>query len=203
MFKNKKFGFGIVLIFSMVLVACGRDVSTVENALEGTWTMTDAYVNGEPLVDVLRDSAALFDFDESEITTNEDGEVAYDLDLFYEEGLLTIVDSEGDARQTTYEVLSANEEDDTMRIEFSLEEEGTKIVLQEDITFSGDERENRTSNVNIVDIQLEEDPSNTSSELEQEFEEFGQELVRELVRSIELTLHFDFVSEEAPVEIQE
>lgn len=199
---GKKFGLVFVAVFSMVVAACGRDVSTVENALEGTWTLTDAYMNGEPLVDLLRDNAAWFNLDEAEITTNEAGEVEYDLDLYYEEGLLTIVDSEGESRQTTYEILSTDEENHTMRIEFAIEEEGTIFVLQQDITFEGEERESNSSSVNIVDIQSE-GTSNASSELEQALEHAGLELVREIFQSLEFTLHFDYVSEEAPAEMQE
>ncbi len=35
---------GLMVLFSVVLVACGRDVSTVEDALEGHWTVEDARI---------------------------------------------------------------------------------------------------------------------------------------------------------------
>lgn len=198
----KKLGISLVVFLSVVLVACGRDVSSVEQALEGTWTISEAYLNNEPLVDVLEENAAWFDIDESDFTTNEDGEVEYDVACYYNEGVLQVVNSDGETIETDYNVLSADDEKGTMRLEYTIAEEDVTVVLQEDVTFIGEERETKTSAIHILDIQMALEASETATEVEEQWEVLGQEIVRELLRSIELTLHFDYVGEEAPAAVQ-
>ncbi len=200
--KKKTVRLGLILFFSIFLAACGRDISTVESALEGQWTMTDAFMNGEPLAVALQENAEWFGVEEEDVLTDENGEVVYDVHYYYEEGTMTIVDNEGETTQIPYEVLSTDEENNTLRIEYTMEEEDLSLVIQEDMTFTGEERESKTSQWHIVDVVVEPSNSSQQSELERELEQFGQELAIQVFQSIEFSFHFDYVSEEAPAELQ-
>lgn len=199
-FILKKMKVGIIVLFSMVLVACGRDVSTVEEALEGHWRMNDAQLNGEPLVELLSQNTDWIDIDESEWTTHEDGQQEMDVDYFYHEGLLTIVNSENEQTELPYEVISTNEENDSLTLEYEYADESIELTLQDELTFTGDERQDLSSNLNIVDVVILEDPTEELTELEQQWSQFGENIVLEIVKNINLEFSFDFVEEtEAPV----
>ena len=194
----KKKYLGFLVLISFVLMACGRDTSTVDTALLGTWELTDSYVNGEPLDEVLQDNPAFLDIDESFIGTNPEGNVVIHLEAYYEEEMLSLVDGDGNVQQTQYETLSMNEERNEILLAYEIEEEDIVFVLHEESTFEGEERKRRISTVRVVDMHPVEAQPLADTELEQELQQFGFELVQEMIQNIELTLHFDFVSEEAP-----
>lgn len=193
--KNK-WRLGMLVLFSVVLIACGRDVSTVEDALEGQWTMTNAEMNGEPLVELLVENSEWFDIDESDLTRTEDGQLEMAIDFYYNEGILTIVNSDGDQVETPYEVLSADDEAGTMRLAYTLADEELQVDVEEDITFVGEERESRTSAVNVVDVEIPTTATSEGTELEQQWENLGQEIAREMLQNIEFSFDFDYVPEE-------
>lgn len=193
--KNK-WRLGMLVLFSVVLIACGRDVSTVDDALEGQWTMTNAEMNGEPLVELLVENSEWFDIDESDLTRTEDGQLEMAIDFYYNEGVLTIVNSDGDQVETPYEVLSADDEAGTMRLAYTLADEELQVDVEEDITFVGEERESRTSAVNVVDVEIPTTATSEGTELEQQWENLGQEIAREMLQNIEFSFDFDYVPEE-------
>lgn len=203
MFRNKKIYLGFLMLMSLLLIACGRDVSTVDTALLGTWELTESYVNGERLDEVLQNNPTFLDLEESLITRDAEGDVEIHLDAYYEEEMLSLVDGDVNVQQTTYEILSMDEENDEIILEYAIEEEDIVFVLQEDITYEGEERESRISTVRVVDMHPVEAQPVADTELEQELQELGFELVQEMIQNIELTLHFDYISEEASSELGE
>lgn len=195
----KKMKRGILVLFSLVFVACGRDVSTVEEALEGHWHMNSAQLNGEPLVELLSQNNEWIDIDEDDWTTTEEGQQEMDVDYYYNEGILTIVNSENEQIKLPYEVIATNENNGSMTLEYVYADEDIEFTLQDELTFTGEERENLTTNLNIVDVVMPEDPTEELTELEQQFSQFGENFVFEIIKSISLEFSFDFVEEaEAP-----
>lgn len=202
--KKKKYsqsiGLGIMILFSVVLVACGRDVSTVEDALEGHWTVEDARMNGEPLEEALDQYDEMLDIDSEAITTTEEGQTEIDLDFYYQEGHLTIVNNKGEQTVFPSEVINRDEENNTIVLEHVMDEEQGTIKLNEEVTFADEERESLTSHINITDIDLEEEaPAEERSELEEELYQLGQDFVLEIFRNINLEFDLNYVDdEEAP-----
>lgn len=195
----KKMKTGIIVLFSLVFVACGRDVSTVEEALEGHWHMNSAQLNGEPLVELLSQNNDWIDIDEGDWTTTEDGQQEMDVDYYYNEGLLTIVNSENEQIKLPYEVIATNENNGSMTLEYVYADEEIEFTLQDELTFTGEERENLSTRLNIVDVVMPEDPIEELTEIEQQFSQLGENFVFEIIKSIQLEFSFDFVEEaEAP-----
>lgn len=191
---------GIMILFSVVLVACGRDVSTVEDALEGHWTVEDARMNGEPLEEALAQYDELLNIDSEAITSTEEGQTEIALDFYYQEGNLTIVNKQGEQTVFPSEVINRDEENNTLVLEHVLDEEQGTIKLNEEVTFADEERESLTSHISVTDIDLEEEaPSEERSGLEEEMYQLGQDFVLEIFRNINLEFDLNYVDdEEAP-----
>ena len=201
--KNNLFkfmGIGMAVLLSLVLVGCGRDVSTVEGALEGHWMVTDARVNGQPLEEAIAEYDDALDFDSDAITTSEEGQTEIDIDFYYDEEILTIVNAEGDQFQLPYEVLSADEENNAMTLEYLVEDEEADLKLTDEIAFIGEDRDSILSTINIVDVNLKEAESEEQrTELEEEFYQFGQDFVLEIFRNLNIEFDLDYVDDaEAP-----
>lgn len=204
--KKNKLLVGIVAIFSLVLVACGRDVSTVENAIEGHWTMTDARLNDRPLEEAIEEYDELFDANSESTTEAEEGQADLDVDLYRDGEVLTLVNADGEQTRLPYEVISSDEENNTLTLEYNLEEEDMDLRLNEVVEFLDEERESITSSVNIVDMTMKNqaDTEEASSELEQELEQFGEELATEFLRSMNFEFDQQYVDDaEAPQEQNE
>lgn len=201
--KNNLFkfmGIGMVILLSLVLVGCGRDVSTVEGALEGHWTVTDARVNGQPLEEAIAEYDDVLDIDSDSFTTSEEGQTEIDIDFYYDEEILTIVNAEGDQFQLAYEVLNADEENNAMTLEYLVEDEEADLKLTDEIAFIGEDRDSILSTINIVDVNLKEAESEEQrTELEEEFYQFGQDFVLEIFRNLNIEFDLDYVDDaEAP-----
>ena len=128
--------------------------------------MTEDYVNGEPLDEVLQDNSTFLDIDESFIGTNPEGNVVMHLEAYYEEEMLSLGDGDGNVQQTHYEILSMDEERDEILLAYEIEEEDIVFVLQEESTFEGEERESRISTVRVVDMHPVEAQPLADTELE-------------------------------------
>lgn len=193
-------GIGMVILLSLVLVGCGRDVSTVEGALEGHWTVTDARVNGQPLEEAIAEYDDVLDIDSDSFTTSEEGQTEIDIDFYYDEEILTIVNAEGDQFQLAYEVLNADEENNAMTLEYLVEDEEADLKLTDEIAFIGEDRDSILSTINIVDVNLKEAESEEQrTELEEEFYQFGQDFVLEIFRNLNIEFDLDYVDDaEAP-----
>ena len=100
--------------------------------------MTEDYVNGEPLDEVLQDNPTFLDIEESFIGKNPEGNVVIHLEAYYEEEMLSLVDGDGNVQQTHYEILSMDEERDEILLAYEIEEEDIVFVLQEESTFEGE-----------------------------------------------------------------
>lgn len=201
--KNNLFkfmGIGMAVLLSLVLVGCGRDVSTVEGALEGHWTVTDARVNGQPLEEAIAEYDDVLDIDSDSFTTSEEGQTEIDIDFYYDEEILTIVNAEGDQFQLAYEVLNADEENNAMTLEYLVEDEEADLKLTDEIAFIGEDRDSILSTINIVDVNLKEAESEEQrTELEEEFYQFGQDFVLEIFRNLNIEFDLDYVDDaEAP-----
>lgn len=197
--KKKNFqsiSLGIIVLFSVVLVACGRDVSTVEDALEGHWTVEDARMNGEPLEEVLDQYDELLDVDSEAVTSTEEGQTEIDVDFYYQEGHLTIVNNKGEQTIFPSEVINRDEENNTIVLEHVLKEEQGNIRLNEEITFADEERESLTSHISITDIDLEEEPAEERSSLEEEMYQLGQDFALEVFRNMNFEFDLNYVDEE-------
>lgn len=193
-------GIGMAVLLSLVLVGCGRDVSTVEGALEGHWTVTDARVNGQPLEEAIAEYDDVLDIDSDSFTTSEEGQTEIDIDFYYDEEILTIVNAEGDQFQLAYEVLNADEENNAMTLEYLVEDEEADLKLTDEIAFIGEDRDSILSTINIVDVNLKEAESEEQrTELEEEFYQFGQDFVLEIFRNLNIEFDLDYVDDaEAP-----
>jgi hypothetical protein len=191
---------GLMVLFSVVLVACGRDVSTVEDALEGHWTVEDARLNGEPLEEALDQYGEMLAIDSEPITSTEEGQTEIALDFYYHEDNLTIVNNKGEQTVFPSEVINRDEENNTLVLEHVMTEEQGTIKLNEEVTFADDERESLTSHVSITDIDLEEEaPTEERSGLEEEMYQWGRDFALEIYRNIHLEFDLNYVDdEEAP-----
>lgn len=199
--KKKIFLAPVLMVFiSLVLVGCGRDVSTVDSALEGRWTVTDARMNGEPLEEVIQDNAALFDFDADAVTGSEENQNEIVADFYYNEGVLTIVNADGEQTRLPYEVLNTDEENDSLTLETEINEDEAVVTINQLINFEGEEREAIASTLNITDLEMTaEEDTEEMSEIEQQFYQMGQDFVMQLVENINLEFDLDYVDDsEAP-----
>lgn len=203
--KNKLFktlGIGMMVFFSFVLVACGgRDISTVEEAIEGHWTATDARVNGQPLEEAIQEYDEILDFDSEEITGSEDEEEV-DADFYYDEDTVTIINGEGNQTVAPYEVINTDEDNNTITLEYFVEDEEVDIKMSQMITFSDEEREVLSSTVDIVDVEFKEgEDEEERSELEEEFYQMGLEMAADILREIDMEIDLEYVDDqEAPAE---
>lgn len=197
---KKRYLVPIVMVFvSFVLVACGRDVSTVDSAIEGHWTMTDARMNGEPLEQVIQENEDIFDTDA--LTGSESGQNEIEAEFYYNEGTLTIVNADGEQTSLPYEILNTDEENDSLTLETLIDEEEATLTINQLVNFSGEDRESISSTLNITDLELtSEENTEGMSELEQQANQLGQEFVMQLVENIQLEFDLDYVDDsEAPV----
>ena len=197
---TKSASLGIMVLFSLVLVACGRDVSTVEESLEGHWTVEDARMNGEPLEEVLNEYDEVLDIDPESVTRTENGQTEIDVDFYYQDGNLTIVNNEGEQLSFPSEVINRDEENNSLILEHTITEDEAHIKLNEEITFADEEREALSSHISIVDIELQEnEPAEERSELEEEWYQYGQDFALELFRNMNFEFDLQYVDDtEAP-----
>lgn len=199
--KKTKFMVPVLMVFiSFVLVGCGRDVSTVDSALEGRWTVTDARMNGEPLEEVIQEYDEMFNFDSEAVTGSEEGQSEIVADFYYNEGVLTIVNGDGEQTRMPYEVLNTDEENDTLTLETQMNDEEADVTLNQLVNFAGEERDAIASTVNITNLEMtSEEDTAEMSELEQELDQIGQDLAMQLVENIDLEFDLDYVDDsEAP-----
>lgn len=197
---KKRYLVPIVMVFvSFVLVACGRDVSTVDSAIEGHWTMTDARMNGEPLEKVIQENEDIFDTDA--LTGSESGQNEIEAEFYYNEGTLTIVNADGEQTSLPYEILNTDEENDSLTLETLIDEEEATLTINQLVNFSGEDRESISSTLNITNLELtSQEDTEGMSELEQQANQLGQEFVMQLVENIQLEFDLDYVDDsEAPV----
>lgn len=196
---KKRYLVPIVLVFvSFVLVACGRDVSTVDSAIEGHWTMTDARMNGEPLEQVIQENEDIFDADA--LTGSESNQNEIEADFYYNEGTLTIVNADGEQTSLPYEIMNTDEENDSLTLETLVDEEEATLTINQLVNFSGEDRESISSTLNIKNLELtSQEDTEGMSELEQQANQLGQEFVMQLVQNIHLEFDLDYVDDsEAP-----
>lgn len=197
---KKRYLVPIVMVFvSFVLVACGRDVSTVDSAIEGHWTMTDARMNGEPLEQVIQENEDIFDTDA--LTGSESGQNEIEAEFYYNEGTLTIVNADGELTSLPYEIMNTDEENDSLTLETLIDEEEATLTINQLVNFSGEDRESISSTLNITNLELtSQEDTEGMSELEQQANQLGQEFVMQLVENIQLEFDLDYVDDsEAPV----
>jgi len=181
---------GLMILFAVVLVGCGRDTSPVESALEGQWTATDARLNGEPLVDVIQEYDEMLEFDAGDVTGSEEGSQEVNADFYYNEGQLTLVSADGEQTSVPYEVIETDEENDALTLEYVLEDPEVDLRINDEITFADENREAISSSMNIVEADFTEDASaEESSALEDELNQFGQEIAMEILGN--MTFEFD------------
>lgn len=192
--KMKTLGLTLLLVFSVILVACGgHDISTLEEALEGHWTVTDARVNGEPLAEVIHDFDQFLDVDPEDVT-GADNEV--EVELYFYDGILTLESAEGEVSTIPYIVKETNEGTHKLTLEYHVVDEEVDITLNEVLTFNTEDRDSYTSALTIVDISMTPDASAEEvSELEAGMKKIGEDIVREIARSINLELNAVYVDD--------
>jgi len=187
---------GLMILFAVVLVGCGRDASTVESALEGRWTVTDARLNGEPLVEVIQEYDEMFEFDAGDVAGSEDGSQEVDADFYYNEGQLTLVSADGEQTSVPYEVIDTDEENDALTLEYVLEDPEVDLRINDEIQFADENRESMSSRMGIVDADFTEDASaGESSALEDELNQFGQDIAMEILGNMTFDFDLDYVDD--------
>jgi len=185
-----------MILFAVVLVGCGRDASTVESAIEGRWTVTDARLNGEPLGDVIQEYDEMLEFDAGDVTGSADGSQEIDADFYYNEGQLTLVSADGEQTSVPYEVIETDEATDALTLEYVFEDPEVDLRINDEIQFADENREAMTSSMNIVEADFTEDASaENSSVLEDELNQFGQEIAMEILGNMTFEFDLDYVDD--------
>lgn len=192
--------FVLVLVF---LVACGRDVSTVDLALEGHWKMTNATVNGDPLVDLAQEYEQFLDFDTEEYTTVEEGQTVIDVDYYYNEETLTVVNSEGESFAIPYQVIDTDEENGTMTLEYTLNNDEIEMRINEVIYFEGEEREIIRTETNIFDVMFLVETEQEITELEERLQELGGNIILQVVYEMDFEFELKYVDDATAPEAAE
>jgi len=202
----KKLGAILLVIFSLILVACDRrDISTVENAIEGHWDVTDVRVNDEPLEEVLQEFDQWLEFDEDAVSSTEQGTQAIALDFYYEDGILAIENAEGDVTTLPYIVEATDEANHTLTLAYHIVDEEVDITLNEVIRFNTEERNSYTSEMQLVDIQMTPTASEEEvSDLERELNQIGQDLAGEILKALDIEINAVYVDDaDAPEDTNE
>lgn len=192
--------FALVLVF---LVACGRDVSTVDLALEGHWKMTNATVNGDPLVDLAQEYEQFLDFDTEEYTTVEEGQTVIDVDYYYSEETLTVVNSESESFAIPYQVIDTDEENGTMTLEYTLNNDEIEMRINEVIYFEGEEREIIRTETNIFDVMFLVETEEEITELEERLQELGGNIILQVVYEMDFEFELEYVDDATAPEAAE
>ena len=188
----------MVLVVGVVLLAsCGRDVSTVDMALEGHWKMTNATINDEPMVDLAQEYEAFLEFDTDEFTTVEEGQTVIDVDYYYSEETLTVENSEGEFFEVPYQVIDTNEEAGTMTIEYALSNEEIEVRINEVIYFEGEERDKIRTETNIFDVMFLVETEEEMSDLEAHLNELGGNIILQVVYEMDFAFELEYVDDEA------
>lgn len=192
--KLKTLGMTLLLGLAVILVACGgRDISTVDTAIEGHWTVTEARVNDEPLDEVIRNFDQFLDV-EPEDVTGTDNDVA--IDLYFEEGILTLENAEGDVTTLPYLITDTDEEKHELILEYHIIDEEVDITLNEILTFNTENRNSYTSDLTIVDVTMRETASEDEvSELEAGLNQMGEDIAREIMQTIRIELNAVYVDD--------
>lgn len=188
----------MVLVMGVVfLAACGRDVSTVDMALEGHWKMTNATINDEPMVDLAQEYEAFLEFDTDEFTTVEEGQTVIDVDYYYSEETLTVENSEGEFFEVPYRVIDKDEEAGTMTIEYALSNEEIEVRINEVIYFEGEERDKIRTETNIFDVMFLVETEEEMSDLEARLNELGGNIILQVVYEMDFAFELEYVDDEA------
>lgn len=188
----------MVLVMGVVfLAACGRDVSTVDMALEGHWKMTNATINDEPMVDLAQEYEAFLEFDTDEFTTVEEGQTVIDVDYYYSEETLTVENSEGQFFEVPYRVIDKDEEAGTMTIEYALSNEEIEVRINEVIYFEGEERDKIRTETNIFDVMFLVETEEEMSDLEARLNELGGNIILQVVYEMDFAFELEYVDDEA------
>lgn len=197
----KQFGkilkFMVLVVGVVFLAACGRDVSTVDMALEGHWKMTNATINDEPMVDLAQEYEAFLEFDTDEFTTVEEGQTVIDVDYYYSEETLTVENSEGQFFEVPYRVIDTDEEAGTMTIEYALSNEEIEVRINEVIYFEGEERDKIRTETNIFDVMFLVETEEEMSDLEARLNELGGNIILQVVYEMDFAFELEYVDDEA------
>lgn len=197
----KQFGkilkFMVLVVGVVFLAACGRDVSTVDMALEGHWKMTNATINDEPMVDLAQEYEAFLEFDTDEFTTVEEGQTVIDVDYYYSEETLTVENSEGQFFEVPYRVIDKDEEAGTMTIEYALSNEEIEVRINEVIYFEGEERDKIRTETNIFDVMFLVETEEEMSDLEARLNELGGNIILQVVYEMDFAFELEYVDDEA------
>ncbi len=197
----KQFGkilkFMVLVVGVVFLAACGRDVSTVDMALEGHWKMTNATINDEPMVDLAQEYEAFLEFDTDEFTTVEEGQTVIDVDYYYSEETLTVENSEGEFFEVPYRVIDKDEEAGTMTIEYALSNEEIEVRINEVIYFEGEERDKIRTETNIFDVMFLVETEEEMSDLEARLNELGGNIILQVVYEMDFAFELEYVDDEA------
>ena len=138
---------GLLFGLTVLLVACGQDEREetaepeepfVEMDVNGHWTLRDARIAGESVIELAENYEAMLPIDLDDVTSEEAGAREWAIDFYYDEGLLTIVTQEGDSIELDYEVLSRDEENRQMMVDYTWNDHDAELVLNETMTFSKD-----------------------------------------------------------------
>lgn len=197
----KQFGkilkFMVLVVGVVLLAACGRDVSTVDMALEGHWKMTNATINDEPMVDLAQEYEEFLEFDTDGFTTVEEGQTVIDVDYYYSEETLTVENSEGEFFEVPYQVIDTNEEAGTMTIEYALSNEEIEVRINELIYFEGEERDKIRTETNIFDVMFLVETEEEVSDLEARLNELGGNIILQVVYEMDFAFELEYVDDEA------
>ena len=194
---GKKLKFMVLVVGVVFLAACGRDVSTVDMALEGHWKMTNARINDEPMVDLAQEYEAFLEFDTDEFTTVEEGQTVIDVDYYYSEETLTVENSEGQFFEVPYRVIDKDEEAGTMTIEYALSNEEIEVRINEVIYFEGEERDKIRTETNIFDVMFLVETEEEMSDLEARLNELGGNIILQVVYEMDFAFELEYVDDEA------
>lgn len=197
----KQFGkilkFMVLVVGVVFLAACGRDVSTVDMALEGHWKMTNATINDEPMVDLAQEYEEFLEFNTDEFTTVEEGQTVIDVDYYYSEETLTVENSEGEFFEVPYQVIDKDEEAGTMTIEYALSNEEIEVRINEVIYFEGEERDKIRTETNIFDVMFLVETEEEMSDLEARLNELGGNIILQVVYEMDFAFELEYVDDEA------
>lgn len=195
-------------LIAIVLAACAEEdtgieeagVSTFEMNLDGHWTVTEATLDGEPVIDLAEafENELLFDVDD--YTSGPEGNRELDVAFYYDNGLLTIVDSEGDTIELSYQVVEKDEENQQITLEYLLNDEDVEIYIDDVVSFY-DEGARITTQTNVQEVVFLREEDEEPSEYEEELATFGGRAALEFIYGLDLELELEYLSDETtPVE---
>lgn len=191
---------GILVLLAFVMVACGQDVPeeteepSIEIDLNGHWTLREATVAGEPVIELAEEYEDELDIDLDNFTTEEEGNRELDVAFYYNEGLLTIVNHDGESIELDYEIVNRDVESRQMTLEYVLRDEDVEVYIEEVMTFS-DDGERVTTETSIDEVEFTRDEADEPSEYEEELNDIGGKLVLEFIYGLDFELELEYVDD--------